>query len=107
MTLFDRLTTGCARFVGRPQMLVICVLESLLGGYAYAAGDQTLIAGINLLISVTTLLMLPMLQATQNRDGAALQVKLDELIRSHREARDAVIGIERKDEAAIEAERSC
>lgn len=51
------------------------------------------------------MLFLPILQATQNRDGAALQAKLDELIKASKEARDDLIGIEDLDEARIEALR--
>ncbi|WP_367182909.1 low affinity iron permease family protein [Sphingomonas bacterium] len=39
-------------------------------------------------IGIVTLLLLPILQATQNRDGAALPAKLDELIKVTAEARD-------------------
>jgi low affinity Fe/Cu permease len=62
--------------------------------------------GANLAISVVTLLLLPVLQATQNRDGAALQAKIDELIKSSSEARDALIGLENRSEAEIERVRA-
>jgi len=35
-----------------------------------------------------------LIQATQNRDAQAIQLKLDELIRSNRNARNAIAGIE-------------
>ena len=38
--------------------------------------------------------MVFVIQNTQNRDGAAIQAKLDELLRSHRGARNEFIGIE-------------
>lgn len=105
MTVFDRITTGCARFVGRPEMLAICVVQSALGAFAYFFGGEGMTGGVNLLISVTTLLMLPMLQASQNRDGAAMQLKIDELIRVNKAARDSLMGIERKGTEEIEAEQ--
>jgi low affinity Fe/Cu permease len=52
------------------------------------------------------LLFLPILQATQNRDGAALQAKLDELIKVNKEARNDLIGIEDRDEEEIEEMRA-
>jgi low affinity Fe/Cu permease len=86
-------------------MLGFCVVLAMVGIGAYASGDDHFINGANLSISVVTLLLLPILQATQNRDGAALQAKIDELIRSHAEARDAMIGLERRGEHEIEEMR--
>lgn len=103
--IFERLTTGCARFTGRPAMLGLSLLLALVGLAAYLSGDDHFLNGANLALSVVTLLLLPILQATQNRDGAALQAKLDELIKSNTDARDALIGLERKGEQEIEALR--
>jgi low affinity Fe/Cu permease len=103
--VFDRITTGCARFAGRPLMLAACIALAVIGLAAYASGNDHFINGANLSISIVTLLLLPILQATQNRDGAALQAKIDELIRSHAEARDAMIGLERRGEDEIEEMR--
>jgi len=100
--LFDRLTTGCARFAGRPQMLLICVLLAGAGIAAYLSGDELFISGANISISIVTLLLLPILQATQNRDGAALQAKIDELIKASSKARDDLIGLETRAEHEIE-----
>lgn len=83
-------------------MLGTCVLLGVLGVVAYASGIDHLINGANLAISVLTLLMLPVLQASQNRDGAALQAKLDELIKTNVGARDALIGLEKRSESEIE-----
>jgi low affinity Fe/Cu permease len=47
------------------------------------------------------LVTLELIQNSQNRDSAAIQVKLDELIRVSR-ARNAFIGIEQLTEAEIE-----
>ena len=103
--LFNRLTTGCARFAGRPAMLLLCLLLAILGLAACITGQARLVNGANLAISIVTLALLPILQATQNRDGAALQAKLDELIKANAEARDGLIGLERKSEAEIEEMR--
>ena len=48
---------------------------------------------INTGTSVVTFLMVFLIQSTQNRDGAAIQAKLDELIRASG-AQNAFIGIE-------------
>jgi low affinity Fe/Cu permease len=72
---------------------------------AFITKDELFIAGANLTISVVTLLILPILQATQNRDGAALQAKIDELIKATTDARDDLIGLEKRDEREIEKVR--
>lgn len=100
--LFDQFTTGCARFAGRPAMLIICILLAATGVLAYVSGDELFISGANLTISIVTLLLLPILQATQNRDGAALQAKIDELIKATGKARDDLIGLEKRGEDDIE-----
>jgi low affinity Fe/Cu permease len=100
--LFNRFTTGCARFAGQPLMLVLCLLLAAIGLASYLTRDEWFIAGANLAISVVTLLLLPILQATQNRDGAALQAKIDELIKATSSARDDLIGLEKRDEQEIE-----
>ncbi|MEO6091752.1 MAG: low affinity iron permease family protein [Novosphingobium sp.] len=107
MGWFDRLTTGCARFAGRPAMFAGCLLLATLGLFAYLGGNELFVNGANLAISVLTLLLLPVLQATQNRDGAALQAKLDELIKVNSDARDALIGLEQHSEAEIQEMRAC
>lgn len=99
---FDRFTTGCARFAGRPAMLIICLLLAATGIFAFVSGDEIFIAGANLTISIVTLLLLPILQGTQSRDGAALQAKIDELIKASEKARDDLIGLENRGEDDIE-----
>lgn len=87
-------------------MLVVCIILSLVGVAAYLSGDEHFLGGANIAISIVTLLLLPILQATQNRDGAALQAKIDELIKVNHEARNALIGLENRSEEEIEALRA-
>ena len=89
-----------ARFIGRPLMMVLCMLLAASVA-AYTSRSDLAINGTSLAINVLTLLFLPILQATQNRDGAALQAKLDELIRANKEARNDLIGIEDRGETEI------
>jgi low affinity Fe/Cu permease len=49
---------------------------------------------INTGTTIVTFLMVFLIQNTQNRDGKALQLKLDELIRSSRPARDNFLDLE-------------
>jgi len=104
--LFERFSTGCARFTGRPAMLALCLVVAGVGIVFYISGSDRFVNGANLSISILTLLILPILQATQNRDGAALQAKIDELIKSNDSARNALIGLEKRGEAEIERVRA-
>ena len=63
---------------------------------------------INTGTTIITFLMVFLIQNTQNRDGAAMQVKLDELIRAIEEARNDFIGIEHLTDFELERIReSC
>lgn len=86
-------------------MLVGAVALSLLGMAAFLTGSDHFLGGVSLAISSVTLLLLPILQATQNRDGAALHAKIDELIKAQENARDALIGVEERTDEEIEQMR--
>ena len=75
--------------------LVACVVVAVALG---AIGLEA----TNIGISVVTLLMLVVLQTTQNRDSAALQLKLDELITHSEGPRDEIAGVESKSHEEIE-----
>jgi len=49
---------------------------------------------INTGTTIVTFLMVFLIQNTQNRDGKAMQLKLDELIRASKSARDSFVGTE-------------
>ena len=57
---------------------------------------------INTTTTIVTFLMVFLIQNSQNRDGAAMQAKLDELLRAVGKARGAFIGIEHLTDAEIE-----
>jgi low affinity Fe/Cu permease len=84
---------------------MLCLIICVTAVGAFVTKDELFIAGTNLTISLVTLLILPILQATQNRDGAALQAKIDELIKATADARDDLIGLEKRDEREIEKVR--
>ena len=103
---FERFTTFCARFAGRPTMLLICLLVAGVAVFAFAEGSERLMWGANLATCVVTVLLLPILQETQNRDSAALHAKIDELIKTNSDARDALIGLENRPVEEIEQIRA-
>ena len=57
---------------------------------------------INTGTTVITFLMVFLIQNSQNRDAAAMQAKLDELIRALNDAREQFIGIEHLPDTEIE-----
>lgn len=83
---------------GRPSGDICSLLPdySRLGGHRAAVPlFDTWQLIINKGTTIATFLMVFLIQNTQNRDGAALQAKLDELIRTTHDARNAYLGIER------------
>ena len=61
---------------------------------------------INTGTTIVTFLMVFLIQNSQNRDGAAMQAKLDELLRAVDKAREQFIGIEHLTDQQIELVRS-
>ncbi len=57
--------------------------------------------GINTGATIVTFLMVFLIQNSRNREGQALQAKLDELIRAVQDAQNSFIGLERKPEKEI------
>ena len=57
---------------------------------------------INTGTTIVTFLMVFLIQNAQNRDGSAIQAKLDELIRAVTDARNEFIGIEHLTETDLE-----
>ncbi len=82
--------TGSAYvFVGAVLIVVIWALTGPAANYS-----ETWQLVINTGTTIITFLMVFLIQNTQNRDGKAVQLKLDELIRATKVARDNFIGLE-------------
>ena len=60
---------------------------------------------INTGTTIITFLMVFLIQNTQNRDTEALQIKLDELLRSVKSARNTMIDLEELDDEELDAIR--
>jgi len=93
--LFTRLATAIAAATGRPVTFVLCcaiVIVWGLSGPIFGFSDTWQLI-INTSTTIVTFLMVFLIQNTQNRYGAALQAKLDELIRAST-AHNTFIGIE-------------
>jgi low affinity Fe/Cu permease len=85
-----------SKWMGTPWALFVAAMLVVVGLVAFGV-DRT-----NIAISIATLLMVFILQNSQNRDAAALHVKLDEVITHLEGPRDDVAGIETKSHEEIE-----
>jgi low affinity Fe/Cu permease len=103
---FESFSAACARFTGRPAMLAIAVLLAALAAFAWTHGNERLMWAASLTLNAVVLILLPILQATQKRDDAALHAKLDELIKTDAAARNALIGLEKRSQDEIEELRT-
>jgi low affinity Fe/Cu permease len=72
--------------------LLVVVLWAIAGPLFHFSDSWQLV--INTGTTVVTFLMVFLIQATQNRDAQAVHLKLDELIRANRNARNLLAGIE-------------
>jgi low affinity Fe/Cu permease len=107
--LFAKIATATAQQAGRPVIFLLAVFIII----AWAASgpifhySDTWQLIINTGTTIVTFLMVFIIQNTQNRDGAAIQAKLDELIRVSA-AQNTLIGIEHLTEDEIsDIRRKC
>ena len=94
--LFARFANRIAHIAGSPITFLACVaivVAWAITGPLFDYSDTWQLI-INTSTTIITFLMVFLIQNTQNRDGAALQTKLDELIRSS-DAQDEFMGIEK------------
>src|SRR5688572_23383934 len=85
---FSTFSNTLALWVGSHWAFLVATVLVLVGWAILG------VATTNIGISIATLLMVVVLQNTQNRDSAAIHLKLDEIITSLEGPRDEVAGIE-------------
>ena len=92
---FERFSARVAFATGQPQAFILATLVILIWAVTGPLFDwsNTWQLVINTGTTIVTFLMVFLIQNAQNRDGSAIQAKLDEIIRSSR-ARNQFIGIE-------------
>lgn len=106
--IFTRVAGAISGFAGQPAAFIIAtgsIVVWALTGPLFGYSDTWQLV-VNTSTTIVTFLMVFLIQNAQNRDGAAMQAKLDELIRSHEGARDAFIGIEHLTDHQIEQLRA-
>lgn len=103
--MFTAIASRVAAAAGQPLAFIVALMVILLWaatGPLFAYSDTWQLV-INTSTTIVTFLMVFVIQNSQNRDAAALQAKLDELIRASRAARNEFIGIEHL--TAVQLER--
>ena len=93
---FVKFATATAKLAGKPWTFIGCLAIVLVWA---ATGpifkfSETWQLVINTGTTIITFLMVFLIQNTQNRDGAAMQAKLDELLHAVSAADERFIGIE-------------
>ena len=97
-----------SHWAGRPTAFITCVALVIIWGVSgplFGFSDTWQLV-INTSTTIITFLMVFLIQNSQNRDAAAMQAKLDELIRAVREARGQFIGIEHRTDKEIQEIRT-
>lgn len=93
-----------AKMAGNPLTFIVALaiitiwfLLGLIWGF-----DSTWLLIIDTIATLNATLMVFIIQNTQYREGKALQIKIDELIRSSKEAENELIAIEELEEEELE-----
>ena len=103
--IFTAIASRIAWFAGQPAAFIIAVSLIVIWGvtgpvFHYSDTWQLI---VNTATTIVTFLMVFLIQHTQNRDTAALQLKLDELIIATHNARNAFAAIEEQSEESLKA----
>ena len=106
--VFEHLASRVAAAAGRPMAFALAlgiIVGWGLSGPLFGWSDTWQLV-INTGTTIVTFLMVFLIQNAQNRDAAAIQAKLDEVIRAIDGARNEFIGIEHLTEGQLEQIRS-
>lgn len=93
---FRRAATAVSNLAGSPIVFMVAVvfvaIWAAVGRYFDYSDTWQLV--INTATTIVTFLMVFLIQNTQNRDGKAMQIKLDELLRATKGARHYYVSLE-------------
>jgi low affinity Fe/Cu permease len=105
---FGKFANKAAAAAGHPLAFGLAFITIVVWGvtgpiFGYSDTWQLV---INTGTTIVTFLMVFVIQNAQNRDGKAMQIKLDELIRAIEGAHNALLDLEQLDDDAIEKARA-
>ena len=107
-SLFARLARATSRAAGRPATFLVAafvIVVWLVTGPLFHFSDTWQLV-INTGTTIVTFLMVFLIQNTQNRDSEAVQLKLDELIRSMQGAHLSLLDLEELTEEELDRHRA-
>jgi low affinity Fe/Cu permease len=106
--MFTRFTEWAARASGHPistlLAFTVIVLWACTGPLFHYSDTWQLV--INTVTTLVTFVMVFLIQSSQNREGEALQIKLDEVIRAIKPADNTLLSLEKLDEGELDLIRA-
>jgi len=101
---FRKFASRVSYYVGTPRAFIIAlifiIIWALTGPIFGFSNTWQLV--INTFTTITTFLIVFLIQNTQNRDSKAIHIKLDELINSIKGARNQLVNIEEVSDEELE-----
>lgn len=102
--LFHRIAVKVSAIVGKPWAFLLALLAIVFWAFSgplFGFSDTWQLV-INTTTTIITFLMVFLIQNTQNRDAKAMHLKLDELIKAIRGARNSLVDLEELTDEQLE-----